>query len=46
MLIRIVRNLTPERVAERIKNFEHELRMSFEKVEELFFRGGLTHRQL
>jgi hypothetical protein len=42
MLIRIVRNLTPEEVAERIKNFELEFGMSFEKFEELFLKGRLN----
>ncbi|MEM0007149.1 MAG: ArsR family transcriptional regulator [Candidatus Bathyarchaeia archaeon] len=42
MLIRIVRNLTPEEVAERVKNFEHEFGMSFEKFEELFLKGRLN----
>jgi hypothetical protein len=42
MLIRIVRNLTPEEVAERIKNFELEFGMSFEKFEESFLKGRLN----
>jgi len=42
MLIRIVRNLTSEEVAERIKNFELEFGMSFEKFEELFLKGRLN----
>ncbi|MEM3640871.1 MAG: hypothetical protein QXH37_02970 [Candidatus Bathyarchaeia archaeon] len=42
MLIRIVRNLTPEEVAERMKNFELEFGMSFEKFEELFLKGRLS----
>ncbi|MEM3616973.1 MAG: hypothetical protein QXJ31_03565 [Candidatus Bathyarchaeia archaeon] len=42
MLIRIVRNLTPEEVAERIKNFELEFGMNFEKFEELFLKGRLN----
>lgn len=42
MLIRIVRNLTPEEVAERIKNFELEFGMSFEKFEELFLKGRIN----
>jgi hypothetical protein len=36
MLIRIIRNLTSEEVGERIRRFEKELGMSFEKFEELF----------
>ncbi|MEM3770079.1 MAG: hypothetical protein QXG76_02690 [Candidatus Bathyarchaeia archaeon] len=42
MLIRIVRNLTPEEVAERIRNFELEFGMSFGKFEELFLKGRLS----
>jgi len=41
MLLRIVRNLTSEEVSERIKRFEKELGMSFEKYEELFLRKKL-----
>ncbi|MGC8998990.1 MAG: ArsR family transcriptional regulator [Candidatus Bathyarchaeia archaeon] len=42
MLVRIVRNLTPEEVAERVKNLELEFGMSFEKFEELFLKGRLN----
>jgi hypothetical protein len=36
MLIRIIRNLTSEEIEEKIKKFEKEFGMSFEKFEELF----------
>ena len=39
MLVRIVRELTPEEVLQRIKRYERELSMSFEEFEELFLRG-------
>lgn len=42
MLIRIVRNLTLEEVSERIKKFEKELGISFEKFEELFLKQKLN----
>ena len=41
MLIRIVRNLTSEEIEERIKKFEKEFGMSFEKFEELSLNQGL-----
>jgi Glu-tRNA(Gln) amidotransferase subunit E-like FAD-binding protein len=41
MLLRIVRNLTPEEVEERIKRFEREFGMSFERFEELFLKQRL-----
>lgn len=44
MLIRIVRNLTPEEVGEKIKWFEKEFCMSFEKFEELFLGQKLDAR--
>jgi rRNA maturation endonuclease Nob1 len=36
MLIRIIRNLTSEEIEEKIRKFEKEFGMSFEKFEELF----------
>jgi hypothetical protein len=36
MLIRIVRNLTIEEIGERIRKFEREFGVSFERFEELF----------
>jgi len=36
MLIRIIRNLTTEEIEEKIRKFEKEYSMSFEKFEELF----------
>jgi len=36
MLIRIIRNLTSEEIEEKIRKFEKEVDMSFEKFEELF----------
>jgi len=36
MLIRIIRNLTSEEIEEKIRKFEKESGMSFEKFEELF----------
>lgn len=41
MLVRIVRNLTPEEIEERIKRFEREFGMSFERFEEGFLKGRL-----
>ncbi|MBS7608912.1 MAG: ArsR family transcriptional regulator [Candidatus Bathyarchaeia archaeon] len=41
MLVRIVRNLTPEEVEERIRRFELEFGMTFEKFEELFLKQRL-----
>lgn len=41
MLLRIVRNLTPEEVEERIRRFEREFGMNFEKFEELFLKQRL-----
>lgn len=41
MLLRIIRDLTPEEVEEKIKRFEKELGMSFEKFEELFLKKKL-----
>ena len=36
MLIRIIRNLTSEEIEEKIRRFEKEFGVSFEKLEELF----------
>lgn len=41
MLLRIVRDLTPEEVEKRIKEFEKQFGMSFEKFEELFLKQRL-----
>jgi hypothetical protein len=41
MLLRIVRDLTPEEVLEKIRKFEKEFSMSLEKFEELFLRKKL-----
>lgn len=44
MLLKIVRNLTPEEVNERIKRFEKELNVSFEELERLFLEQKLDSR--
>jgi hypothetical protein len=41
MLIRIIRNLTSEEIEEKIKKFEKEFGMSFEKFEEQFLKQRL-----
>jgi len=41
MLLRIVQDLTSDQVMQRIKRFEKELGMSFEKFEELFLKQQL-----
>jgi len=41
MLLRIVRNLTSEEVEEKIKRFEKDFGMNFEKFEELFLKQKL-----
>lgn len=41
MLLRIIRDLTPEEVEEKIQKFKKELGMSFEKFEELFLKQKL-----
>jgi len=41
MLLRIVRNLTLEEVEERIRRFEREFGMNFERFEELFLKKRL-----
>jgi len=42
MLIRIIRNLTTEEIEEKIRRFEREFGMSFEKFEELFLGQKLS----
>lgn len=44
MLIKIVRNLTPEEVQEKIRRFEQEFGMNFENFEELFLKKRLNPR--
>ena len=44
MLLRIIRNLTSEEVQERIREFEKEFGMSFERFEELFLKQRLDRR--
>jgi len=39
MLVRVVRELTPEEVLQRIRRYEREFGMSFEDFEELFLSG-------
>ncbi|MGQ9506827.1 MAG: HVO_A0114 family putative DNA-binding protein [Candidatus Bathycorpusculaceae bacterium] len=41
MFLKIVRNLTSDEILERIRKFEKESGMSFEKFEELFLRQKL-----
>jgi hypothetical protein len=41
MLIRIIRSLTSDEIEDRIKRFEEEFGMSFEKFEELFLKQKL-----
>ena len=41
MLLKIIRNLTPEEVEVRLKRFEKEFGVSFEKFEELFLKQRL-----
>jgi len=41
MLLRIIRDLTSEEVEDRIKRFEKEFGMDFEKFEELFLKQKL-----
>jgi hypothetical protein len=41
MLIRIVRSLTSDEIEDRMKRFEKEFGMSFEKFEELFLKQKL-----
>lgn len=42
MLIKIVRELTPEEVRERIKGFERDFGMNFERFEESFLKKKLS----
>jgi len=44
MLLRIVRDLTPEEVMKKIRKFEKEFGMSFEKFEELFLGDKLDSK--
>jgi len=44
MLLRIVRDLTPEEVTKKIRKFEKEFGMSFEKFEELFVGDKLDSK--
>ncbi|RLI22182.1 hypothetical protein DRO54_01755 [Candidatus Bathyarchaeota archaeon] len=39
MLVRVIRELTPEEVLQRIKKYEKEFGMGFEDFEELFLSG-------
>ncbi len=41
MIIRVVRDLTPEEVVERVQGFEKDFGMRFEKLEQLFLEGKL-----
>lgn len=45
MLVRIVRELTPEEVLQRIKRYEREFGISFEDFEELFLSGKVDGSQ-
>jgi DNA-binding transcriptional ArsR family regulator len=42
MLIKIIRSLTSDEIEDRIKKFEREFSMNFEKFEELFLRQELN----
>jgi len=44
MLLRIVRDLTPEEVLKKIRKLEKEFGMSFEKFEELFLEDKLDSK--
>jgi hypothetical protein len=44
MLLRIIRNLTSEEIQERIRKFEKEFGISFEKFEELFLKQRLDRK--
>jgi len=46
MLIRIIRNLTSEEIEEKIRKFEKEFGMSFEKFEELFLGQKLDAKHV
>lgn len=43
MLVRLVRQLTPEEVQNRVKNFEKEHSMAFDEFEELFLEKKVDH---
>ena len=45
MLVRIVRELTPEEVLQKIKRYEKDFGMSFEDFEELFLSGKVDGSQ-
>ncbi|RJS80257.1 ArsR family transcriptional regulator [Candidatus Bathyarchaeota archaeon] len=42
MLVRVVRDLTPEEVEEKIKEFERKFNMKFDEFEELFLEKRLN----
>ena len=46
MLVKVVRELTPEEILQRIKSFEKELGMSFDEFEEFFLSGKVDRRFL
>ena len=46
MLVRIVRDLTPEEIRNRIKKLEKTLDMPFEKLEELFIEKKLDAKSV
>jgi hypothetical protein len=46
MFLKIIRNLTSEEILERIRKFEKEFGMSFEKFEELFLRQKLDTKRV
>lgn len=46
MLIRVVRDLTPEEVMKRVRKFEREFSMRFSEFEQLFLEGKLGGRSI
>jgi ribosomal protein L29 len=46
MFLKIIRNLSPEEILERIRKFEKEFGMSFERFEELFLRQKLDAKHV
>ena len=46
MLVRIVRELTPEEVLRRIKRYEKEFGMSFDDFEELFLKRRIDRSKI
>jgi len=46
MLVRIVRELTPEEVLRRIKRYEKEFGMSFDEFEELFLKRRIDRSKI